>query len=210
MKLHARILLHLSLTLVPLAVAAAQTPVRPYEPAPAYNTFNLSTQLTGAVNEGRDLLLAWGWMRTAGPGGALMPRLELGGGATTGRELLDRLLLTPQISVAYAFPGQHTSLGRTTRGEPYLVAGAGAYGIADFTADTRLGVAPSVSAGLGMRLFGDEWNMEMGTLEVVVERRFGFDAATELFLRFGRARPRTFSAPDEPIPGGSLSPSRRR
>ena len=42
------------------------TPPSPYEPAPAYHTFDLSTQLTGAVNEGRDLLVAWGWMPGSG------------------------------------------------------------------------------------------------------------------------------------------------
>ncbi len=211
MQLHARHLLLPVLLLSSPAVAAAQRPVRPYEPAPAYHTFNLSAQLTGGVDEGRDLLISWGWLRTGGPSGAWMPRLELGGGLTTGAQLVDRVLAAPQATVGYAFPGQYMSLGRESRGEPYLVASAGAYGIADVVDETRFGVAPSVSAGIGVRVFSDEWNVEMGTFELVVERRFGFEESTELYLRFGRARPARERA-EEPdtSPVGLARPGTRR
>lgn len=204
MPLRARALSLLLLLIAP-AAAAAQTPVRPYQPAARYTTFQLQAQVTGGANEGRDVMASWGGMMA--PGGAAMLRLEGAAGVTTGNDLIDRLLAGPQLTAALAIPSQHTSFARGTRAEPYLLAGAAAYAIGDFTgAEAEWSVRPAVSGGIGFRIFGDEWDVELSTLELVVEKRFGPDAATELFIRFGRAAPRPHRAASPDGPAGTLLP----
>lgn len=181
------------LALLAAVPARAQTPVEPFEPAPRYRTSAIATQLTGNDEEGRDVLLAFGRMRTAGRRGEWMPRLDLVAGLTTGVQrgdnLVERFLVGPHLTVGRAFPSQHLDLGRETRAEPYLLGGAGAYGVADFIGEgTELGVAPAVSAGVGFRVFTDEWDVDLSTFEIVMEKRFGpAEASPQLYIRFGSA-----------------------
>lgn len=180
-------------TALAAAPAAAQRPVQPYEPAPRYRTFHLGAQLTGKTDEGRDIVLSWGRLYTAGPGGAWMPRAELSAAFATGVQrgdnLLEAVMLGPQLSLARAFPSQHLSTGRKSRAEPYLLATAGAYGVADFSgAGEEVGVSPVVSGGVGFRVFSDEWEVDLSTVELVLAKRFGFrETGPELYVRFGSA-----------------------
>jgi hypothetical protein len=175
----------------------AQQPVEPYTPAPRYQTFNLGAQVTGPTNRGRDVLLSWGRMLAIGGGRQWMPRLELSAGVNTGRDLVDGVVVGPSASLAHAFPAQNLALGRTTRGDPYLVAQASAYGIGRFYSELEeadagdeggWGFAPAFSAGFGLRMFSDEWDVDLSTLEFIVEKRLGFgEGDPQLYIRFGRA-----------------------
>lgn len=175
----------------------AQQPVQPYTAAPRYHTFSLGAQVTGPTNRGRDILLSWGRMLAMGGRRQWMPRLELSAGINTGRDLVDGVVAGPSASLAHAFPAQNLSLGRTTRGESYLVAQASAYGIGRFYSELEeanagdeggWGFAPAFSAGVGLRMFSDEWDVDLSTLEVVVEKRLGFgEGDPQLYIRFGRA-----------------------
>lgn len=189
---------HLS-ALLPLVLAAplaAQTPVEPYDVSGRYTTSSIHLQVTGAFDEGRDLMASWGRMVALGRAGAWMPRLEAGVGATVGENLAERFMAGPQLTLARAFPSQHTAFGEGVRAEPYLLVGGGAYGVVDFTGGrTRAYFGPRLSGGLGFRAFSDEWDVELTTLEIVVEKRFQEDESTQLVLRLGRAAPRRRRAP---------------
>ncbi|HEX2203124.1 MAG TPA: hypothetical protein VHG91_07490 [Longimicrobium sp.] len=183
------------LALLAAVPARAQTPVEPFEPASRYRTNHLATQLTGGEEEGRDVVLSLGWMRTGGEVGEWMPRLEVAAGLTTGvargGSLVERVLAGPHLTLGRAFPAQHVDMGREARAEPYVLGGVGAYGVAGFAGEgTDLGVAPAVSAGVGFRVFTDEWDVELSTFEIVLEKRFGIASASpQIFIRFGRAVP---------------------
>ena len=214
---------HLS-AFLPLALAAplaAQTPVEPYDVSGRYTTSGVNLQVTGAWDEGRDLLISWGRMAAFGRAGAWMPRAELGIGGTVGENLAERLMAGPQVTLARAFPSQHTTFGEGSRAEPYLLVGGSAFGIVDFTGGrTRAYFGPGVAAGLGFRTFSDEWDVELATIEVVVEKRFANDESPQIFIRFGRAvpgrrRPSADSAlqelhriPPPPPPAEATSPAR--
>ena len=191
----------LLMTLALAAPARAQQPVQEYDPARAYSTFKGALQLTGDLDRGRELMLAWGRMATAGTRGAWMATLELDAGVSPGtHEFIEGVAAGPRLNLARAFPAQFMGLGRRSRGEPYLLASAAMYAAGDFRDDrTRWGGAPAVSAGLGMRVFGDAWNVDLSTFEAVLERRYGIqDDGMRLYLRFGRAtarRPRERDAP---------------
>lgn len=174
------------------APVLAQDPVQAYTPASRYSTFHLGAQVTGGPNDGRDVLFSWGRMRTMGAAGRWMPRLEFSAGFTTGHDLVDGVLAGPSVGFGYAFPSQHMSFGRGTRAEPYLLAFASTYGAGEFGnrvgEDSRWGIAPAVSAGVGLRMFSDEWDVDLSTFEIVVEQRLAFDdGGPELYIRFGRA-----------------------
>lgn len=193
--------------------ALAQRPVGEYEVASRYTTSAISIQMTGPVDDGRDLLFAWGRMFPRGERGTWVPAFDLAAGITPGtNSLLERILAGPRVSLAYAFPSQFVSLGKRTRGEPFLIAAGGVYGITRFEGDgTGFGGAPFVAAGAGMRLFGDPWDVDLTTLEVTVEQRFGFDhEGPEVHLRFGRAvTPRPKAAPPRgPLPPPDTASSR--
>jgi len=183
------------------ARAPAQQPVGEYTPAPRYSTFDLAVQLTGDPERGREVMASWGRMRTLGRG-AWMPRLELGAGVSPGiREAVDGVAMGPRLAFARAFPVQYVGFGKASRAEPYLVDAAGMYVAGDFTGGSRWGGAPSVSGGFGFRVFQDRWNVDLSTLAVIVERRFGVQAGpARLYLRFGRAvAPRERRGPDTAI-----------
>ncbi|HYJ79579.1 MAG TPA: hypothetical protein VEW03_08270 [Longimicrobiaceae bacterium] len=172
---------------------AAQQPVGAYTPAPRYDTFHLGAQLTGSAGHGRDILFSWGRVRTLGTHGEWMPRLELAAGITTGTDLIDGLVAGPSVGTGYAFPGQYFSLGDGARAEPYLLAAMSTYGIGRFgnsmqPGDEGWGLSPALSAGFGVRVFSDEWDVDLATLEVLVEKRAGFGAdGAQIYIRFGRA-----------------------
>ena len=210
MRLHARFCIPIVLALA--APAAAQVPLEPYRPAERYSTFQIVPQVTGGAYDGRDILVAGGVMWA--PTRQAMLRAEATGGVTTGAEVLDRVLAGPQLTLAYAFPGQYTSFTRDSRAEPYVLLTATGYGIVDFGRrgeGTDAGFSPALSAGVGFRVFGDEWDVELSTLELVMERRFGFRPGTEIFVRFGRATPRDAArAPREERPRRRAAPSPAR
>jgi len=198
------IALPLFLLLLAVVPSAAQRPVEPYDPSGRYRTFMLGAQFTGAIEDGRELMAAWGVMRAGGRSGAWMQRTEAVAGLRSGFSFVDRLVAGPQVSLARAFPSQHTTLGGRSRAEPYLLLGGGALGVVDTRGETRVGLAPSVSAGAGFRLLHDEWDITLQHFEVVLEKRFGMlDEAPQLYVRFGTALPRRRGAslrPDEPPP----------
>jgi hypothetical protein len=180
------VLTSLGLLLLPASVVA-QRPVGEYEVAERYSTTGVLFQLTGSVEEGRDLLLGWGRMYPLGRG-RWMPGFELTGGVTSGRGLVDRVLVGPRVSLGAAFPSQYLEFGKRTRAEPYLIASGGIYGLADFFQEDAYGGAPFVAAGVGVRMLNDPWDVDMSLLEVVVERRFGMeDQPAELYVRFTTA-----------------------
>jgi hypothetical protein len=171
------------------APAAAQTPVAPFQVEGRYATFHVHAQVTGPWTEGRDLLFHWGRMHTVGDG-RWMAQLEGGAGMTTGDSFIDRFLAGPRVSLARAFPGQHLEITSGSRGEPYLLVTGAGYGVADVQGENDFGFAGGVGAGVGLRVFGDEWDTSLAHVEVLLERRFGFRAGhTELFVRVGRAVP---------------------
>lgn len=182
---------------------AGQEPLQPYDARGWYRTTTVELQLTGAFGGGRDVVLSWGFQGVGGRGGRWMQRTELGAGIHAGQRLADRLYLGPQVSLAYAVPGWYTQLDGGTRGEPYLVLGAGAYGVADFGGDDdAIGLSPSAAIGVGMRLFEDEWDVALSQVEVVLQRRYGAaDQAPQLYVRFIRAVPRRPAARPAPPNG---------
>ena len=183
----------------------AQEPVQPYDASGRYRTVGIEAQLTGAFGGGRDVLFSWGGMAVGGRGGRWMQRTELAAGVHAGQNLVDRVMLGPQASLALAEPGWYTELERATRAEPYLLLGAGAFGVADFSDDeTELGLSPTVSLGVGLRLFDDEWDVALTQVELTVRQRFGVaDAAPQLYVRFSRATPRRRASPAAaPQPAG--------
>ena len=172
------------------AAAHGQRAVGEYEPAPRYSTLNIALQLTGDPERGREIMLSWGRMLALGGRGEWMPRLELGGGVSPGtREVVEGVAMGPRLTFARAFPAQFVGIGKESRAEPYLVATAGMYRSGSFDGDSRWGGAPALSGGFGFRVFRDKWNVDLSTIEVVVERRFGVqDGSPQLYLRFGSAR----------------------
>ncbi len=170
---------------------SAQEPVQPYDASGRYRTAGIEAQLTGSFGGGRDVLFSWGGLAVGGPGGRWMQRTELVAGLHAGQNLVDRLMLGPHVSLALAVPGWYTELERT-RAEPFLLLGAGAYGVASFADDeAELGVSPSASLGVGLRLFDDEWDIALTHFELAVQQRFGVaDQAPQLYVRFSRALPR--------------------
>jgi hypothetical protein len=183
-----RALALLTIAVVP-ARALAQTPVGEYEPAPRYTTLNFAVQLTGDPERGREVMVSWGRMLALGRRGAWMPWVELAAGVSPGnREVIEGVAMGPRLTLARAFPSQFVGLGRASRGEPYLVATAAMYGAADFGGGTTWGGAPAVSGGFGFRVFHDKWNVDLSTVEVLVERRFGVqDGPARVYLRVGTA-----------------------
>jgi hypothetical protein len=166
-----RALLFLLLGFIP-ARSSGQRAVAEYTPAPRYATFSLGVQVTGDPDRGREVMAAWGRMLALG-GGAWMPWLELAGGVSPGnRDVIEGVAMGPRLTLARAFPSQYVGFGRS-RGEPYLLATAAMYGAGDFGGGSRWGGAPALSAGFGFRIFRDQWNVDLSTFEVVVERRFG-------------------------------------
>jgi hypothetical protein len=192
----------------------AQEPLQPYDARGRYRTGGVEIQLTGPFDGGRDLMASWGALAVGGRGGRWMQRTELVAGLRAGENLVDRLMAGPQFSLALAAPGWYTELDGGTRAEPYLVLGGGAYGVVGFAGDeTELGISPSVSAGVGFRIFDDEWDVALTHVEVVLQQRFGVaDQAPQVYLRFSRSTPRTrrtTSIPHPDAPGG-LPPAPRR
>jgi hypothetical protein len=170
----------------------AQEPLQPYDAGGRYRTAGIEAQLTGSFGGGRDVLFSWGAMVAGGPSGRWMQRTELMAGLHAGQNLVDRLMLGPQVTLGMAVPAWYTLLDRGTRAEPYLLLGGGALGVANFDGDeTPLGIAPTLSLGVGMRLFDDEWDISLTQVELAVQQRFGAaDQAPQLYVRFSRALPR--------------------
>ena len=85
-------------------------------------------------------------------------------------------------------------------------------GVADFAGDeAKLGISPTVSAGVGLRIFDDEWDVALTHVEVVLQQRFGIaDQEPQVYLRFSRAVPRVRRerTPHPDAPGG-LPPTPR-
>ena len=185
--------------LVPLLLAghaAAQEPVGPWDPWGRYRTGAAELQMSGALDEGRHLSYAWGWMTVGGDRGLLMQRTEFVLGVRAGETLVDRVMLGPQLSVAVAPPGQYVEMGRGVRAQPYALGGGAAMLMYDLAGDGHGGVSPAVFAGGGVRLMGDAWEMSLTQVEVVVQRRFGFaDEPQQVYLRFGSAIPRGHRGP---------------
>lgn len=212
----ARLLLLLTPTILP-----AQTPLQPYDASGRYRTSGVEAQVTGAFGGGRDVLLGWGALAVGGRGGRWMQRTEVVAGVHVGDKLVNGVMLGPRVSLALAVPGWYTELDRGTRAEPYLLLAGGAYGVADFgDADlkddqTELGFSPGISAGIGFRLFDDEWDISLTQLEVAVQQRFGFAAqGPQVYVRLSRALPRRRPPrAADPHPDGPASlppPSPRR
>ncbi|HEX2211304.1 MAG TPA: hypothetical protein VHG93_26705 [Longimicrobium sp.] len=199
----------LILSFVSIHTLAAQEPVQPYDASGRYRTGGLEVQLTGALGGGRDLALAWGAMAAGGPQGRWMQRTEIIAGLHAGQNIVDRLMVGPQVTLGFAVPEWYTVLDRGTRAEPYLVLSGGALGMAAFDNEdgeeqTELGIAPTAAVGVGFRLFEDEWDISLTQVEVVIQQRFGVaDGAPQLYLRFSRAIPRRRAAhPTTPHPDG--------
>lgn len=182
----------LLVSLLSTPTLAAQEPLQPYDGRGRYRTRGIEAQLTGSFGGGRDVLVSWGVMAAGGPAGRWMQRTELAGGVHAGQNLVDALMLGPQVSLGVAFPAWYTLLDQGTRAEPYLLLSGGALGVASFEEDeARFGMAPGVGVGVGLRMFDDEWDIALTQVEVVVQRRFGIaDQAPQLYVRFGRALPR--------------------
>jgi hypothetical protein len=186
----------------------AQEPVQPYDASGRYRTGGLELQLTGAFGQGRDVLLSWGALAVGGGGGRWMQRTEILAGVHAGQNLVDRVMVGPRFSVALAVPGWYVELQRATRAEPYVVLGGSAYGVASLSdEDSELGIAPGISAGIGFRLFDDEWDISLSHVELVVQQRFGVaDQAPQAYLRLSRAVPRRRPARvGDPHPDGPVS-----
>jgi hypothetical protein len=171
--------------------AAAQRALPPYDVKGGYGTFDVGVQVTGSFNQPRDLMLSKGYISTRGRSGVWMPQVEAQAGlGTGGRNAIGRLFAGPRVSLARAFPGQYVLVAHDNRAEPYLVVGGTAAALADLGRHKAVGFTPAVSAGAGLRVFGDAWDTDLATLELLVERRFGFRGGeTELYLRLGHAVP---------------------
>jgi hypothetical protein len=196
-------LLLVYLLLIP--TLSAQEPVQPYDASGRYGTAGIEAQLTGSLGGGRDVLASWGVLMAGGPSGRWMQRTELAAGVHAGQNLIDRLMVGPQVSLGLAIPQWYTLVDGGRRAEPYLLLNAGAYGVANFeTSQTELGLAPTVGFGVGFRVFEDEWDIALTHLEVLVQRRFGvIDQAPQLYVRLSRALPRRRGGrPGTPHPDG--------
>ncbi len=182
----------LLVSLLSVPTLSAQEAVQPYDASGRYGTGGIEVQLTGARGGGRDVMLSWGALMAGGRSGRWLQRTELAAGLHAGQNLVDRLMVGPQVSLGLAIPQWYTLVDGGKRAEPYLLLTAGAYGVAGFEADeTELGVAPTAGFGVGFRMFEDEWDIALTNLEVVVQRRFGvIDQAPQLYVRFSRALPR--------------------
>jgi hypothetical protein len=203
-----RTLLPLVAVFVHTSNLAAQEPVAPYDASGRYRTAALEVQATGAFGDGRDLLLSWGALRVGGTRGQWMQGMDFAAGIQAGETVVDRLMAGPQLSIGAALPGAFITLQHGTRAEPYLLAGGGALGVANLDGED-VGISPNLYAGIGFRVFDDEWDVALTRLEVVVQQRFGEGAQRpQLYLRLGRAVPRGRSAslrPPVPLPTGRAS-----
>lgn len=184
---------------------SAQTPVQPYDATGRYRTSGIEVQLTGSFGGGRDVLLSWGNLAVGGAGGRWMQRNEIVAGVHAGQNFVNRLLVGPRVSLGFAMPEWYTEMERGTRAEPYLLLSGAAYGVAGVEDDeTELGIAPAVSLAVGLRMFDDEWDISLTSVEVAVQQRFGVaEQAPQVYVRFSRALPRRrpARAPD-PHPAG--------
>jgi hypothetical protein len=173
---------------------SAQEALQPYDASGRYRTSGVEVQVTGAFGEGRDVLLGWGMLSAGGRAGRWMQRTELMAGVQLGDRLLNGAMLGPRVSLALAVPGWYTELERGIRAEPYLLLDGAAYSVADFgdaDEEVAFGVSPAISAGVGLRLFENEWDISLTQLEVVVQQRFGFaEQGPEIHVRLGTATPR--------------------
>src|SRR5687767_14058875 len=110
----------------------------------------------------------------------------------------------PTVTLALAFPGQYTTAGRD-RAEPYLLTGGGGLAVLVLSDGERGGLAPTVFAGIDLRLFDDEWDISLDHPELVVEKRFGLlDEPAQLYVRCGRATPRRSARGGTPEPPPAL------
>jgi hypothetical protein len=175
-------------------VLSAQEPLQPYDASGRYRTTGVEAQVTGAFGEGRDVLLGWGMLAAGGRAGQWMQRTELMAGVRLGDRLVNGASLGPRVSLALAVPGWYTELEHRTRAEPYLVLGGAAYGVADFgdaDEEAAFGLSPVISAGVGLRLFDNEWDISLTQMEVVVQKRFGFrEQGPQIHVRLVTAVPR--------------------
>lgn len=195
----------LLLSLLSIPTLSAQEAVQPYDASGRYGTSGIEAQLTGSLGGGRDVLLSWGALMAGGPSGRWMQRTELAAGVHAGQNLVDRLIIGPQVSLGLAIPPWYTLVDGGRRAEPYLLLSAGAYGVANFEeSQMELGLAPSIGFGFGFRMFEDEWDIALTQLEVLVQRRFGVvDQAPQLYVRLSRALPRRGARrPSTPHPDG--------
>lgn len=169
----------------------AQRALPPYTVNGGYGTWDIGVQVTGSFNQPRDLVLSKGYIATGGGSGAWMPQIEAQIGlGTGGRTALGRVFAGPRVSLARAFPGQYILISNDNRAEPYVLVAGAASALGDLGRNKALGFTPSVAAGAGMRVFGDAWDTDLATIELLVERRFGFRGGeTELYLRLGHAVP---------------------
>lgn len=198
----------LLLLLVIPTILTAQTPLQPYDASGRYRTSGVEAQVTGAFGGGRDVLMGWGVQAVGGRGGRWMQRTELLAGVHVGDKLVNGVMLGPRVSLALAVPGWYTELDRGTRAEPYLLLGGAALGAADFGGDeTELGFSTAISAGVGFRLFDDEWDISLTQVEIAVQRRFGaMEQAPQLYVGLRRALPRRRPArAADPHPDGPAS-----
>lgn len=198
----------LPLLLVIPTILTAQTPLQPYDASGRYRTSGVEAQVTGAFGGGRDVLMGWGVQGVGGRGGRWMQRTELLAGVHVGDKLVNGVMLGPRVALALAVPGWYTELDRGTRAEPYLLLGGAALGVADFGDDqTELGFSPTISAGVGFRLFDDEWDISLTQVEVAVQRRFGaMEQAPQVYVGLRRALPRRRPArAADPHPDGPAS-----
>lgn len=191
-------------------ILSAQEPLQPYDASGRYRTSGVEAQVTGAFGEGRDVLLGWGVLAAGGRGGQWMQRTELMAGVQLGERLVNGVLLGPRVSLALAVPDWYIELERRTRAEPYLLLGGAAYGVADFgdvDDEAAFGLSPAISAGVGLRLFDNEWDISLTQLEVAVQQRFGFgEQGPQIHVRLGTAVPRRRSGrAADPHPDGPAS-----
>jgi hypothetical protein len=184
-------------TIFAAAPMAAQRALPPYDVKGGYGTFDVGVQVTGSFNQPRDILFSRGYIATGGRGGAWMPQVEAQAGlGTGGRTAIGRVFAGPRVSLARAFPGQYVLISHENRAEPYLLVAGTASALADLGRNKAVGFTPSVAAGAGLRVFGDAWDTDLATIEVLVERRFGFRGGeTELYVRLGHAAPARRRAP---------------
>jgi hypothetical protein len=184
----------LLLLLFTAPILSAQEPLQPYDASGRYRTSGVEAQVTGAFGEGRDVLIGWGALAAGGSGGRWMQRTEFMAGLQVGDRLVNRVMLGPRVSLALAAPGWYTELQRGVRAEPYLLVGGAVYGVADFgdaDEEAAFGLSPAISAGVGLRLFDNEWDISLTQLEVAVQRRFGFaEQGPQIYVRLGTAVPR--------------------
>jgi hypothetical protein len=184
----------LLLLLFTAPILSAQEPLQPYDATGRYRTSGMEAQVTGAFGEGRDVMLGWGVLAAGGRAGRWMQRTELMAGAQLGERLVNGAMLGPRVSLALAAPDWYTELERGIRAEPYLLVGGAAYGVAyfgDADEEAVFGLSPAISAGVGLRLFDNEWDISLTQMEVAVQQRFGVgEQGLQIHVRVGTAIPR--------------------